>query len=279
MPNFLTFDHPLQEADLVFMGIPYDGTASFRPGSRFAPDAIRNVSDGLETYSPYQDKDLTQTRVNDYGDLVLPFGNLEKVLQLIEQKSDELLQMNKRILACGGEHLVSYPLIKAYLKKYPNLKVIHFDAHTDLRENYLGEKYSHSSVIRLLTEHLDPHNIYQFGIRSGERYEFEWGRQHTRFFPFTLDNFVEKIKDIDQSTPVYITLDLDILDPSCFPGTGTPEPGGVTFSELLNALLALMNRNIVGADVVELAPDYDPTGVSSITAAKVIREIALLMSR
>ena len=279
MPDFLSFNASYKEADTVFIGIPFDGTATFRPGSRFAPDAVRNVSDGLETYSPYQNKDLTAYKIHDYGDLVIPFGNTERVLQIIEDKAGELLESGKKILSCGGEHLVSYPLIRAYLQKYPQLKVLHFDAHTDLREEYLGEKFSHSSVIRLLTEHLDPKNIYQFGIRSGEKEEFLWGTKHTRFFPFTLDNFYQKISDLVPDDPIYLTIDLDILDPAYFPGTGTPEPGGVSFSELLNALLTLMNRNIVGADVVELAPDYDASGVSSITAAKVIREIALLMNR
>ncbi|MBW6515715.1 MAG: agmatinase [Candidatus Cloacimonetes bacterium] len=278
MPNYISFNSSLEEAKIVFLGIPFDGTATFRPGSRFAPDAIRNVSDSLETYSPYQDKDLADYDICDNGDLILPFGNTEKVLQIIEERSTEILQAGNKILACGGEHLISLPLIKAHLKKYPALKVVHFDAHTDLRDEYLGEKYSHSSVIRLLTEYLPPQNIYQFGIRSGEKHEFDWGRNNTKFFPFSLNDFIDKIKDIDLQTPLYVTIDLDILDPAYFPGTGTPEPGGVTFSELLNALLGLMNRNIVGADVVELAPDYDPTGISSITAAKIIREMALLLT-
>jgi|SRR5690554_1722127 len=279
MPDFLAFNTPIQDAQIVFLGIPFDGTSVFRSGSRFAPEAIRSVSEVLETYSPYQEKDLSEYRICDAGDLPLLFGNTEKVLSIIEEKADELLAKGKRIIACGGEHLITYPLVKSYLKKFPNLKLIHFDAHTDLRTHYLGEKYSHSTVIRLLAEYIDPKDIYQFGIRSGEKEEMDWGMKNTRFFPFTLEGFAEKISDIGQEIPIYVTIDLDVLDPSCFPGTGTPEPGGVTFIELLSALLELRNRNTVGADVVELAPDYDQSKISSITAAKVIREMALLMSQ
>jgi agmatinase len=279
MPEFIGFDSSFKDAGTVFLGIPFDGTSSFRPGSRFAPQAVREASDGLETYSPYQDKDLNDISVSDYGDLLLPFGNTGKVLRMIEDKADEILSANKKLLTCGGEHLITYPLVLAYLKKFPGLKLIHFDAHTDLREEYLGEKYSHSTVIRLLTEHLAPADIYQFGIRSGERFEFEWGRKHTNFFPFTLADITGKLKNISSQTPLYLTIDLDVLDPAYFPGTGTPEPGGVTFSELLNSLLSLSGRNIVGADVVELTPDYDTSGISSITAAKVIRELALLINQ
>ncbi len=278
MPNFLAFESSIQNAQIVFLGIPFDGTSVFRPGSRFGPEAVRSVSEVLETYSPYLEKDLSECRICDIGDIPLVFGNTEKVLNIIEEQADELINTGKKILACGGEHLITYSLVKACLKKHPDLKLIHFDAHTDLRTHYLGEKYSHSTVIRLLTEYIDPQDVYQFGIRSGEKEEMDWGMHNTRFYPFTLAGFAEKISDIDIDTPIYLTIDLDVLDPACFPGTGTPEPGGVTFNELLQALLSLRNRNIIGADVVELAPDCDQSKISSITAAKVIREVALLMS-
>lgn len=278
MTNFISFNSSFHDSEIVFLGIPFDGTVSFRPGSRFAPQSIRGVSEVLETYSPYQNRDLTELKVFDFGDLELPFGNTSRVLQIVEEKASEIITSNKKILTAGGEHLITYPLVVANLKKHPDLILLHFDAHADLRDSYLGESYSHSTVIRRISERLNPQNIYQFGIRSGEKEEFQWGKAHTNFFPFSLDNFSQIIDSISPETPLYVTLDLDILDPSYLPGTGTPEAGGVSFSELLNALLMLKNHNIAGADVVELAPDYDNSGISSITAAKLIREMALLMS-
>jgi len=274
--QFIGFDKEFKDSSIIFFGLPFDGTATFRPGSRFASGVVRNYSEGLETYSPYQEKDLKEYAICDDGDLELPFGNVDRSLQIIEQKCTSYLEKGKKILACGGEHLVTYPLVKAYLKKYPELKIIHLDAHTDLREHYLGEKYSHSSVIRLIAELTNPKNIYQYGIRSGEREEFKWGRENTNFYPFSV-NELRNI-NIDKSVPIYVTIDLDVLDPAYMPGTGTPEPGGVTFSELLQAVLYLSGYNIVGADVVELAPDYDTSGASTMVAAKIIREIALVMT-
>ncbi len=277
MNKFIGFDSELNQADLVFLGIPFDGTSSFRPGSRFAPYSARFASQGLETYSPYQDKDVCEKNICDLGDLELPFGNTQKTMQIIEDSVDDLLRNQKKVISCGGEHLVSYPIIKSYLIKYPNLVVIHLDAHTDIRDSYLGEELSHASIIKLIAKQMNPKNIYQFGIRSGEKYEFEWGQQNTNFYPFSLQRFPDALAKIAKDIPVYLTLDLDILDPAYFPGTGTPEPGGVSFNELLSALLLLKDHNIVGADVVELAPDYDHSGVSNITTAKLIREIAMMI--
>jgi agmatinase len=273
--NFNGFESSFAEAELGLIGLPFDGTASFRGGSRFAPQAVRHISKALETYSPYQDKDLIGKKICDFGNLDFNLGNTNKILSTIEERADYLLSNDKKIIACGGEHLVTYPLLKSYVKKYPDLHLIHFDAHTDLRDSFFGEELSHATVIKLVANFIHPKKIYQFGIRSGERDEFVWGRENTNFYPFQLT----AIKDLQLSStiPVYITLDLDVLDPAFFPGTGTPEPGGVSFNELLEALLCLKNLNIVGADVVELAPDYDNSGISSIAAAKLIREIALMM--
>lgn len=273
MNKFIGFDSDLAAAEIAFIGLPFDGTVTFRPGSRFAPGAVRYMANGIETYSPYQKKDLQDIKVADCGDLLLPFGNTSGAMKLIEQKADELLAQNKKILACGGEHLVSYPLIKSYAKKYPNLRIVHIDAHADLRDHYLKEKFSHASVIRLICSHIKPNFIYQYGIRSGEKSEFAWAEKNTNFYPFSL----EKISEVPKNCPVYLTLDLDVLDPAYLPGTGTPEPGGLSFNELLEGILKLEECDIIGADIVELAPDYDHSGASTMAAVKLIREIALLL--
>lgn len=276
--TFIGCGKSYDESDVVLFGVPFDGTTSFRPGTRFAMQAIRTDSFGLETYSPYLDKDLEEAHIYDGGDLDLPFGNTERVLNQIFQYTKEIVKDGKKFLMVGGEHLVSLPTIQAVYEKYPNLHVIHIDAHTDLRDEYLGEELSHASVIRRCHDFLGDGRIFQFGIRSGTKEEFEWAKEHTymeRFSLNTLADIVERLKDV----PVYITIDLDVLDPGVFPGTGTPEPGGITYRELLEGIIHLQKLNhIVAADIVELSPPYDPSGASTAMACKTVREILLTLS-
>ena len=275
--QFIGCTHNFEDGDVIIFGAPFDGTTSYRPGTRFAPSTIRPDSYGLETYSPYLDLDLEDYKISDIGDVDLPFGNPPKALAEINAVAKEILANNKKPLMIGGEHLVSLPVIEALYEKYPDLHIIHLDAHTDLREEYLGEKLSHASVLRRAWDLIGDGRIYQFGIRSGMKEEFEWAKSHTYLHPFDTDTLVETIESL-KGKPIYFTLDLDVLDPSIFAGTGTPEPGGITMKELLEALKALKNVNLVGADVVELAPHYDASGVSTAVACKVIREIALLLA-
>lgn len=275
--TFIGCDSSFEEAELIIFGAPFDSTTSFRPGTRFAPDYIRMDSYGLETYSPYNEKDLTDYALTDIGNLDLPFGNAEKSLQMIEDTATEILTAEKKPFLIGGEHLVSLGTIRAAFKKYPNMKLLHFDAHADLRDQYMGEPLSHSAVIRRSWDFMGDGTIFQFGIRSGERTEFEWAKSHTHLEKFgyeTLESVVDSIGNID---PVYITIDLDVFDPSIFSGTGTPEPGGLFFSDMIKILKTITGLNIIGADVVELSPHYDQTGVSTATACKVIRELLLAM--
>lgn len=276
--TFLGFESPYDEADIVVFGSPYDGTTSFRPGTRFAPATMRQESYGLETYSPYLDMDIIQdAAIFDGGDLDLPFGNTERVLDMIHEYASRVVHDEKVPVMIGGEHLVSYPAVKAVFEKYPDLHIIHFDAHTDLREDYMGEKLSHATVIRRAWELVGDGRIHQFGIRSGEKVEFEWAKAHTSLTKFDcagLEDAVESLK----GKPVYVTIDLDILDPSVFPGTGTIEPGGITFKEMMSAIDTLKGLNIVGADVVELSPHYDQSGTSTAVACKVLRELLLAIA-
>lgn len=272
--TFIACDCDYDEASAVMFGVPFDGTTSFRPGTRFGPSAMRNESFGIETYSPYCDRDLTEINVIDIGDLELPFGNTEKVLKMTEDCTRDILNDGKLPVMIGGEHLVTLGAFRAIFEKYPDVHVIHFDAHTDLRDEYLGEELSHSSVIKQVWKLTGDGKIHQFGIRSGEKYEFEFAKEHTVLHKFDLEGFEKTVESL-KGKPVYFTLDLDVLDPSVFWGTGTPEAGGVTFKELLTAVSQLHELNIVGCDINELSPHYDTSGASTAVACKITREILL----
>lgn len=275
--TFIGCDKEYKDSNIVIFGAPFDSTTSYRPGTRFASGAIRNESYGIETYSPYQDKDLADIHVFDGGDLELPFGNPRRALDEIESYATGILADEKTPFMIGGEHLVSLATIKAAFDKYPDLHVIHFDAHADLREDYLGETLSHASVMRRCHDFLGDGRIFQFGIRSGDREEFYWAKDHVRMQKFNFNGLDEVIKELE-GKPVYLTIDLDVLDPSEFPGTGTPEAGGVRFLELLSAVTSLSGLHIVALDMNELSPLYDQSGASTALACKLLREILLVIA-
>ncbi|MBQ6117789.1 MAG: agmatinase [Clostridia bacterium] len=276
--TFIGCDAAYEEAKIVLFGAPFDSTTSFRPGARFGPSAIRHESFGLETYSPYQEKDLTDHRVFDGGDLELCFGSAESALTDIEKTTEEILSHGKLPLLLGGEHLVTLGSLRAVAKRYPGLHVVHFDAHADLRDDYLGARLSHACVIRRAHDILGDGRIHQFGIRSGEREEFRFAKAHTDFHPFSFEGLARTAAALREAeAPVYLTIDLDCLDPSIFPGTGTPEAGGVSFGDLLNAILTLRGLRVVAADVNELAPMLDASGASTAVACKVVRELLLAL--
>lgn len=276
---FMACEKEAHEADIVLFGAPFDSTTSYRPGTRFGSSAIRRESYGIECYSPYQDKDLEDTKVMDCGDLELCFGNTKKALAQIEEQAKEILDNSAIPFMLGGEHLVTLGAFRAVLEKYPDIHIIHFDAHADLREEYLGEQLSHASVIRRCWDLVGDGRIYQFGIRSGDREEFYWAKEHVTMRKFDFEGLEEVLEKLE-GTPIYFTLDLDVLDPSVFPGTGTPEPGGVTFDALRKAAEKVCSRaNVVACDVNELSPHYDPSGISTATACKIVREMLLALSK
>ncbi len=278
--TFIGCDCEYEDAKIVLFGAPFDSTTSFRPGARFGSSAIRHESFGLETYSPYQDKDLTDYETFDSGDLELCFGSAESALTDIENRTARILEDGKFPLMIGGEHLVTLGAVKAVQKHYPELHIIHFDAHADLRDDYLGAALSHACVIRRCYELLGDGRIHQFCIRSGEREEFQFAKEHTDMHPFRFGGLDELVGTLKTSgKPVYLTIDLDCLDPAVFPGTGTPEAGGVSFMELLEAILKVCETNVVGADINELAPMLDHSGVSTATACKVLRELILALNK
>ena len=277
--NVFIKSHPnYEESQAVIYGMPMDWTVSYRPGSRFGPSRIREVSIGLEEYSPYLDRELEEVKYFDAGDIPLPFGNPQKSIDMIEEYIDGLMAAGKFPLGMGGEHLVSWPVMKAVAKKYPNLAIIHMDAHTDLRDHYEGEPLSHSTPIKKIADHIGPTNVYSFGIRSGMKEEFQWAKEvgmHISKF-----EVLEPLKEILPTLagrPVYVTIDIDVLDPAHAPGTGTVDAGGITSRELLASIHAIANSevNVVGCDLVEVAPIYDASEQTANTASKLIREMLL----
>ncbi|RCW41213.1 agmatinase [Paenibacillus prosopidis] len=274
---FILSSDDYEASKAVIYGMPMDFTVSFRPGSRFGPPRIREVSIGLEEYSPYLDRSLEDIEYFDAGDLLLPFGNAARSLEIIGEFVRGVLADGKMPLGLGGEHLVSWPVFQEVYAKYPDLAIIHFDAHADLREQYEGEPLSHSTPLRKAAGLMGGKNIYQFGIRSGSREEWQYARENINFHPFEVLEPLKKVLPELAGRPVYLTIDIDVLDPSAAPGTGTAEAGGITSKELIEAVHAIARSgvNVVGCDLVEVAPAYDPTEQTQIVAAKVIREMLL----
>lgn len=279
-PTFMSMDDSYEESNLVVFGAGFDGTTSNRPGTRFASTAMRPEFYGLETYSPILNLDMDDYKICDIGDLELSIGNTDIVLDEIYEGTKQIVKDNKVPFMIGGEHLVTLPAFKAVHDKYKDIYVLHFDAHTDLRDEYNNNKNSHATVIKRIWDIIGDNKIYQFGIRSGTKEEFEFSLEdkHTYMETHTIDTFEEIIKSLDGKN-IYLTIDLDVLDPSIFPGTGTPEPGGITYKEFESIFKILKNSNInlVGCDIVELSPDYDNTSVSTVTACKILRELTLVI--
>jgi len=273
--TFIGFEDSFEESKAVLFGVPFDGTTSFKPGTRFAPSAMREDSWGLESYSPYLDKDLEDLKLFDYGNLEVPFGDKKTALRMIQEMTAEIIDAGKIPVMIGGEHLVSLGPVKALSKKYEDLHIIHFDAHTDLRNDYLGEALSHATVLRRIYDQVGDGRLNQFCIRSGLKEEFEWAKEHSHLEKFTYNTLEERV-ELLVNKPVYITIDLDVLDPSVFPGTGTPEPGGIDFHDMMK-IISILSRleNVVGLDVVELSPKFDASGVTTAVACKTLRELVL----
>lgn len=273
--KFLRAKQNYDTARVVIVGVPMDFTVSFRPGTRMGPRKIREVSYGLEDYSIYLDDTLNNKDYFDAGDVDIPFGNVEKSLEIIEQVTAKLLERNKIPVFLGGEHLISYPIIKQVAKKYEDLVVIHFDAHADLRDTFFGERLSHATVMRRVCEHIKDKHLYQFGIRSGIKEEFNFAKEHTCMYPINVKKPFMELLDKLKQRPVYVTLDIDAIDPAFAPGTGTPEPGGCNSQDILDVVSSFKELNIVGFDLVEVSPASDLSERTSLLAAKILREVLI----
>ena len=273
---FIGADEKYQNAKAVLLGLPMDYTVSYKPGTRSGPTAIRNASHAIEEYSLYLDRNLSSIDYCDIGDLGLPFGNVAASLKMMEMAAREIVADEKFPVFLGGEHLVSFPSIKVFAEKYSELRVVHFDAHADLRENYYGEEASHSTVMRKVSEMLGPQKVYQFGIRSGIKEEFQYASLNTRMFTEEVIAPLTQVISELEGKPVYVSLDIDVVDPAFAPGTGTQEPGGCTSRDIIKAVHLLKNQNVVGFDLVEVCPQLDYSERTAILAAKIVREILLM---
>lgn len=272
--RFLSADLSYDECEICIVGLPYDGTSSYRPGSRFGPNAIRKASWGMETYSPNLGRDLGDLKICDIGDLEIPFGNKEMVLAKIREVIRKIIGDGKYPVFLGGEHLITLPIVKGFRNHLEDLTVIQFDAHADLRDEYLGETISHCTVMRRVLEVIGAGKLLQFGIRSGSKEEFSYANTIGSLCEFGQDGFHRALRSIGDR-PLYISLDLDVLDPSILPGTGNPEPGGIDFNEMICALKILGKARVIGFDIVELSPNHDPSEVSSIVTSMLVREMIL----
>ncbi len=277
--RFLGMNSHWESADWIYFGIPMDFTASFQPGSRFGPARVRESSYGIETYSWAQDRDLEDLKIHDAGDIELPYGNVTDSLKRIHEAADRVLTEGKRFFGLGGEHLVTLPLIQAVVARYPDLVVVHWDAHADLRDDYMGERLSHATVLRRVAELLKPHHLFQFGIRSGTKDEAQFAHQYTRLYPHHVLEPLTSVLHELRGRPVYVTIDIDVVDPAFMPGTGTPEPGGISSQEALSALRQLADLNVVSMDLVEAMPAHDVSQRSGVLAAKMVREALLAIGR
>lgn len=274
--DFMGSCSQIEDARVVIFGAPMDYTVSYRAGAREGPAGIRGVSYGLEEYSPICDKDLADYKYHDLGDIILAPGSVAKSLKAIAAVAREVLSSGKIPFMLGGEHLVTLPLVESAAALYPGLSVLHFDAHADMRDNYMEEKLSHATVMRRISEVVGPEKLYHMGIRSGTREEFRYLKESGRYFPgVTLGN-MQEVAALLAGAPVYITIDIDVFDPGFAPGTGTPEPGGCVPREFFNAFLALKGLNVVGMDVVEVCPPCETAPITSMLAAKLVREMILL---
>lgn len=279
---FMGAQRDTDQCRVSLLGVPYDGTCCFRPGARFGPSAVREDSYGIETYCPQLNLDLEDINFTDIGSLDVPLGDAKLTLDYIRDATDILLKKNLKPLIIGGEHSITSGVIKSLITNYPDLIMLQLDAHADLRDEWLGSKFSHACTMKRCLEILPSKKIFQIGIRSGTKSEFLEMNNSKRLIQHTLGKNAKSLEEALKSfkgRPIYLTFDLDWFDPSIMPGTGTPEPGGYFWGDFAAIIDVIKSHNLIGADVVELSPKLDNTGISSILAAKVIRSLIMLLDK
>ena len=277
---FMSAQRSYKDCYVGLFGVRYDGTTSFRPGSRFGPSSIKEISTSIESYCPILDRDLEEINFVDFGSLKIPYGDPQPIIQSVEKVSNILISNNIKPLMLGGEHSITTGAIRTLSKIYSNLILIQLDAHADLRNEWLGSKYNHACTMRRCLEIIPSSNVLQIGIRSGTRDEFKELHNSNRFVELKageISDSLEKRLEPFLGLPIYLTIDLDWFDPSVMPGTGTPEPGGFYWNDFADITYILKKHHLIGADIVELAPQLDSSGISNVLAAKVTRSMIMLL--
>ncbi len=264
--------------EIGIFGVNYDGTCSFKPGARFGPEAIRQVSSCLETYCPKLNKDLENIMYVDFGSIIIDNNDSKSVIESVKSATNFLINKGLKPIMLGGEHSITTGAVEALVKKYPDLILVQLDAHADLRESYIGNKHSHACTMKRCLEVLPKKKIFQVGIRSGTKEEFQFMHNNNQLVNFCPGGSAQELKQAllpYSKSPIYLTIDLDWFDPSLLSGTGTPEPGGFFWNDFEEILKTLRDFKIVASDIVELSPEIDKSGVSSIVAAKLLRSLIL----
>ena len=271
-----------ENCSIGIFGVNYDGTCSFKPGARFGPEAIRQVSSCLETYCPKIKKDLEDIMYVDFGSILIDKNDSKSVIESVKSATNYLISKRLSPIMLGGEHSITRGAIEALVKKYPDLILVQLDAHADLRESYMGNEHNHACTMKRCLDILPQKKIFQVGIRSGTKEEYKFMIENNQLVDFqTGKNSQELEKAIlpYKNSPIYLTIDLDWFDPSLLSGTGTPEPGGFFWNDFQVISETLKSLNIVASDIVELSPDIDSSGVSSVVAAKVLRCLIMILEK
>ena len=259
----------------AIFGAPLDITESFRDGARGGPTAVRYMSDSLETYSPALDRDLESLSLRDLGDLELSGLSVEQALGAISDAAQFAASQARLAVMLGGEHLGSLGGFRGLKRVHPDSVILQADAHLDMRSDYDGQQFTHATWLNHVGQEFGFDIIHQVGLRSGERSEWQMARERTAWSSTDLA-LPQSVRERIGRRPLYISIDIDVLDPAHAPGTGCPEPGGVTFRELAAFLYSLEGLNVVALDVMEVAPNLDASNITAAAAAKLVREAILL---
>lgn len=277
-------------ADVVVAGIPFDSGVSYRPGARFGPTHVRESSRLLRPYHPAMDvSPFELVQVADAGDIAVNPFNIDEAIETIEGAAADLTADNTKLVTIGGDHTIALPLLRAAAAKHGPVALVHFDAHLDTWDTYFGAAYTHGTPFRRAVEEgiVDTEALSHVGTRGplyGKK-DLEDDRRFGFGIVTSSDVYYQGVREVVDklrtrvgSRPVYVSIDIDVLDPAHAPGTGTPEAGGMTSRELLEILRGFRGLNLVGADVVEVAPAYDHAEITGVAAAHVAYDLVSLLA-